>query len=179
MMIINLLPWRKKRRDWLKKQFIWCLVFVFATALLGVVSLEYYVKQLVAHQMWRNDQLEKEITSLEKQTMEMKTLGVRRETLVLRIMKLQHLKTTGYTLVRFLSELSKIIPNGVYINHMERHNNKISLFGHADSSSHLSQLMRNITDNPSTKEPGIPEIKKTIGTTGSSENEFNLRFFLT
>ncbi len=104
--------------------------------------LYYYANQLVEGQTVRNDRLKAEITKLDSQIKEIALIRNLRQALIARMNIVQNLQVTKTLEVRLLDEIIKIIPDGVYLNKMERVDNKITLYGYADSNSNVSTLMR-------------------------------------
>ncbi|MCP0914486.1 MULTISPECIES: PilN domain-containing protein [Legionella] len=177
---INLLPWRELKREREKKEFG---IFVFiglTSAVLIIFLINFYAKQLVEQQSRRNEILQTEITRLEKQIKEIADIKKLRQALIARMRIVQNLQGTRSLTVRLFDELIKIMPDGVFLTHVERSGDKVTLLGYAESNTNISQLMRNIENNQWIQNPELTEIKKTKEETPSSnvENEFKLSFIL-
>ena len=175
---INLLPWREQHREQEKKLFTSMLGGGIVVACLAVFLLNYYVSHLVNQQLERNQILQNEITELDKQLQEIKSLKTVRAGLISRMSIVQNLQSTRTLMVHLFDELIKVMPPGIYITKMERKNDVITIHGYADSNMSISQLMRNIDENPWIQNPQLTEIKNIEDKKQNEDNEFLLSFVL-
>jgi len=175
---INLLPWREKKREQEKKQFTLYLFVGMAMAVLIVFLINYYANSLVERQTQQNQRLKNEITQLEKQIKEISQIKKLRQALIARMTIVQNLLATRTLTVRLFDEIIKIMPDGVYLNHVERVGDKITLIGYAESNTNISHLMRNIEGSDWIHNPELTEIKKTKQAQRPDRNEFKLSFIL-
>lgn len=175
---INLLPWREKKREQEKKQFTISLLIGLIMAVVVVFLIDYYAKSLVDAQTQRNQRLKDEITQLEKQIKEISEIKKLRQALIARMTIVQNLQATRALTVRLFDEIIKIMPDGVYLNHVERVGDKVTLLGYAESNTNISLLMRHIESNAWIQNPVLTEIKKSVEAKKLDENEFKLSFIL-
>jgi len=77
------------------------------------------------------------------------------------------------------------LPDGIYLQEIERVGDKVTLLGFANSNSNISLLMRNIYGSSWLENPQLIEIKKIdnkkqseIHSTNHEENNFKLSFNL-
>jgi type IV pilus assembly protein PilN len=178
MTTINLLPWREKKREQEKKIYITYLMAGVGFALITFFVIYYYATSLVDIQMTRNQRLKDEITKFEEQIQEISTIRELRKALIARMVIIQNLQETRTLTVRLFDQIVKILPDGVYLNHVERVGNKVTLLGYSESNTNISSLMRNINSNKWIAEPELTEIKKTDETKGYDSNTFKLSFIL-
>ena len=175
---INLLPWREKKREQETRRFT---IFLFVGLIVGVVVvflMDYYANYIVDEQMQRNQQLKNEITQLEKKIKDISEIKKLRQALVARMNIVQDLQATRTLTVRLLDEIIKIMPDGVYLNQIERLGDKITLLGYAESNTNISRLMRDIQASVWIQDPELTEIKKATEAKQSDENTFKLSFVL-
>ena len=178
MTAINVLAWRKAKRYQTKKRFMCCAVLASLFALAAVFSLRYYANHLLAYQIWRNDQLSSEIVQLEALAAEVNALNALQKMLLDKLSTVNHIHFVSHSLLRFFNELHHIVPEGVFLILLTRHQHKMHLSGHAESSHHLSQLMLHLSNHPCTLNPGIPEMRKAVSNQDDSDNVFNVDFSL-
>lgn len=175
---INLLPWREKKREQEKKQFTIFLFIGLVMAVVVVFCIDYYAKSIVEAQTRRNQRLKNEITQLEKQIKEISEIKKLRQALIARMTIVQNLQATRALTVRLFDEIIKIMPDGVYLNHVERMGDKVTLLGYAESNTNISLLMRNIESSAWIQNPVLTEIKKSSEAKNLGENAFKLSFVL-
>ena len=172
------MPWREQRREQEKKQFTLYLVGGVVVAVIIVFIINYYALCLVDEQTQRNQRLKNEIVQLEKQIKEISQIKKLRQALIARMTIVQNLLATRTLTVRLFDEIIQIMPDGVYLNHVERVGDKITLLGYAESNTNISNLMRNIERSAWIQNPTLTEIKKTTEKKQVDENQFNLSFVL-
>ena len=101
-----------------------------------------------------------------------------RQELIARMSIVKNLLATRTLTVRLFDEVINIMPDGVYLNHVDRIGDKITLLGYAESNTSISRLMRNIEGSAWIQDPELTEIKKTTEVKQLDQNEFNLSFIL-
>lgn len=175
---INLLPWREQKREQEKKMFTsMLLASVFATILI-LLLVNYYASNLVSNQSARNQILQDEISLLNKQIKEIKTLKQTREALISRMSVVRNLQSTRTLMVHLFDELIKVLPSGIYVTKLERQNDIVTLTGYSESNTNVSLLMTNIEINDWIQSPVLTEIKKMEEQNQPADNEFKLSFVL-
>jgi type IV pilus assembly protein PilN len=173
-----LLPWRELRREQEKKRFTTYLAFTIALSVVMVFLVNYYVTAKVEEQTALNNRLEAEITEYKKQIVEIKELKTLRKGLIARMEIIQNLQATRILTVRLFDELITILPDGVYVNRMERVGDRITISGYTESNSNISRLMKNIELSQWIQLPQLTEIKKSKEGSEDSPSEFKLSFIL-
>ncbi len=162
MIRINLLPHREERRRVRRQQFFALLGFV--TVAVGLVVFVVYsiISSYIASQEARNDFLKREIAVLDKQIDQIKKLKEQSEALLDRKRVVESLQRDRAEAVRLLSELTKQMPEGVYLRTLKQEGQRISLAGYAQSNARVSTLMRNIEASPWLEKPELLEIKAAL-----------------
>lgn len=178
MVQINLLPWREQKREQEKKEFTTYIMLGVAIAAFIVFIFNYYAMSVLDAQKQRNELLNKEITKLDAQIKEIKSLKQLRADLIARMTIVQDLQSTRSLTVRLFDELIDITPDGVLFTKVERLGTRVSIYGYADSNTQVSSLMRNIEADKWFKDPELTEIKKTDDKTDADKNTFKLSFEL-
>jgi type IV pilus assembly protein PilN len=141
---INLLPWREELKRQRRIEFFTTLA-VFAVLTLatwGYVHLHF--TQMIKNQMERNQYLEKEIATLDKQIKQIDDLEKQKDRMLARMDIIQQLQRSRPMVVRLFEQVVKILPEGVYLNSLSHSRDTLSMQGKAQSNSRVSALMRNI-----------------------------------
>lgn len=175
---INLLPWREKKREQEKKTFTTVLLSSVVISALIVFLVNYYADSLVSNQLGRNKILENEITVLDDQIKEIKSLKTVRAGLISRMAIVQNLQSTRTLMVHLFDELITVIPSGIFLTKVERKNDVVTLWGYAESNTNVSDLMENIEKSDYMQNPVLIEIKNMEDKKQSADNQFNLSFVL-
>jgi type IV pilus assembly protein PilN len=167
---INLLPWREQERKIRRREFgIAAGAAVFA----GVVFMG---GGMLLYQGWidaqnaKNELLKKEIVKLDAQIADIQDLEARKQRLVARMEIIERLQRKRPEIVHLFDELTRTVPEGVYLTNIKENANKLELRGVAQSSTRVSTFMRNIDasvwmDNPQLL---VVEAAKDSPTGGSS-----------
>ena len=183
MTAINLLPWRALQRDRLEKQVTVYVILGLVMSLIVVSSIDLYVIHLTHVQTRWNVRLQREIVLTDQKMKEISEITALRDLLVARMAIVKNLQASRSLTIHLLDNFVKIIPDSVYLDQIERVNDKITVIGHAESNTPISQLMRNMDASPWVEDPLLTDIKKTqtaqsIEDKSTGGNAFRLRFSL-
>ena len=176
---INLLPWREDLRKKKQKDFINAVVLVALIGILSVVLTHSYIEQLKIYQNQRNQLLQNEITLLDKKIVEIKDIEAKKKQLQTKIKLIEQLQESRHEAVHLLDEISKIIPEGIFLTKLTQSGHELTFEGKSESNAQISAFMRAIEASLWLQKPTLLVIKlpdKTsnnkIGT--ESLSDFNL-----
>ena len=173
---INLLPWRTELRQKRKKEFLVALAGTLIVGA-GVVYLsKLTVQGWTGAQQARNQILQGEIASLEKQIEEITGLETQRERLLARMQVITQLQRSRPEVVHLFDELVNAMPEGVNLLEVTQTVGRVELRGSAQSSTRVSALMRNIDESEWLKDPGLDIVESV--TAGIDRNS-NFKVFAT
>ena len=174
MRTINLLPWREELRQTQKKEYLVALgVSVLAGALVWL-SIHSYYGMIIDHQNSRNNLLNRHIAELDKKIVEIKQLEKEREKLIARMTAVEELQTSRHLAVRLFDEVSRTLPDGVYLTELEQNNDTATIKGVAQSNARVSNFMRNLESSEWLEQPRLNIIETTIEK-GKRTSEFTLQ----
>ena len=143
---INLVPWREKRREQRKRDFIMFLG-AGAVATLLVMGLWHLINQsMIDNQIDRNNLLRKEIQVVDAKLAEIKRLDETKQRLLARMELIQSLQESRPKAVRLMDDIVMMMPEGVVLSSIKQSGNNISIEGNAQSNAQISALMRNIEE---------------------------------
>jgi type IV pilus assembly protein PilN len=80
--------------------------------------------------------------------------------LMISMKMVQTLQSTRELTAHLFDEMSRVMPGGVYLTHIQRIENQITLRGFAQTITQVSELMRNMEKNDWIKNPQLNEIKR-------------------
>lgn len=159
MIRINLLPHREEKRKARRQQFYALIGMVSVLAGLIVFLGHTVIVGYITSQEAKNEFLKKEIAVLDKQLDQIKRLKEQTQALLVRKQIIESLQRDRAEAVRLLTEMTRQMPEGVYIRSLKQDGVKISLNGYAQSNARVSTLMRNIEASPWLEKPQLIEIK--------------------
>ena len=141
MMRINLLPHREEKRKARRHQF-WALSGM-VTVLAGLIWFLGYtiINGRITAQMERNDFLSAEISSLDKEIAEIKKLKQQTDAFLARKRVIEALQANRTETIHLFNELSKRMPDGVYLKALKQTGPKLALTGMAQSNARIPALM--------------------------------------
>lgn len=155
---INLLPWREELRQEKKKEF---LVQLLGFCMLVALCCFVWVQAMdtsIESQQYRNSVLDKEISLLKKQVAEIKELKKQRKELEARMKVIQDLEGKRSIIVRYFDELTRSIPDGVYLISLKRAGSVISIEGVSESNQRIASLMRNLNQSDWFSNPNLRSV---------------------
>ena len=173
---INLLPWREADRKKRQRDFMVATAgaFVSAIAVLGLTIFAY--SQMIDAQNARNQRLETEIVVLEKSIAEIDGLERQKERLLARMEIIEQLQRSRPEIVHLFDEMTRQLPEGVYLTGMRQNGTAVELMGIAQSSTRVSALMRQIDGSDWLADPGVIKVETTeTGPARQAEFVVNLK----
>jgi type IV pilus assembly protein PilN len=156
---INLLPWRDEERKERKLKFLVALggaaVAAFLTAFVGFLLMD----SMVSAQEARNNRLNKEIEELDKQIEKINSLEADKARFIARMEVIEKLQRSRPEIVHVFDEITKQLPDGVYLTAITQNGNRLKFSGVAQSSTRVSAFMRNIDASTYLKEPDLEVVE--------------------
>ncbi|MDH4071630.1 MAG: PilN domain-containing protein [Gammaproteobacteria bacterium] len=158
---INLLPWREAERKKRQQDFMISLTaaVIVAGAFVGLTLFAFV--QMIENQQSRNVRLETEIAELEKSISEIDGLERQKERLLARMEIIEQLQRSRPEIVHLFDELTRQIPEGVYLNGMTQQGRNVELKGVAQSSTRVSALMRQTDASEWLSDPNVTRVETT------------------
>lgn len=158
---INLLPWREEERKKRQKDFMVALAgsVIAAIVVFGLTLMAF--NQMIDNQVGRNQRLEAEIAELEKSITEIDNLERQKERLLARMEIIEQLQRSRPEIVHLFDEITRQLPEGVYLNGMRQTGSNVELRGVAQSSTRVSALMRQADESPWLTDPSVTKVETT------------------
>lgn len=168
---INLLPWREAERKRRQRDFLIAVGAAFVAGVVVVGLTGFIYSQRIDHQMQRNDRLETEIVELEKSIEEIDGLERQKERLLARMEIIERLQGSRPEIVHLFDELSRQLPEGVYLTGLKQTGAEVELSGIAQSSTRVSALMRRIDSSEWLEDPVLVRVE-TVENGPGRQSEF-------
>ncbi|MEQ9563564.1 MAG: PilN domain-containing protein [Woeseiaceae bacterium] len=158
---INLLPWREEDRKRRQREFLVAMggSFVAAIAVLGLLMFAF--SQMIDDQRNRNARLTTEIAELDKSIKEIDGLERQKERLLARMEIIEQLQRSRPEVVHLFDEMTRQLPEGVYLTGMKQTGSQVELKGIAQSSTRVSALMRQIDSSDWFTDPDVQRVETT------------------
>lgn len=177
MMQINLLPWRERRREAMRRAFVMQIVLATVAAIFVVMAAHKLLTQRLARQEVINRTLEQHIADLNTRVAEVGQLRERQVAVRDRMRVIADLQKERAAVVRVFDELARSLPNEVYFLTLERAGDVILIEGVSESYAGITQLMRRLEDSEEFDNADLNDIATEASETvdESSLFIFNLR----
>ena len=173
MIRVNLLPHRQIKRAARQREFGMLSMFT-AIAAAALVFLGYtYIDARVQAQAARNARLDTAIASLDKEIEDIKDLKDQINIMLERKQVVENLQTNRSQSVVVLDEISRQLPEGVFLKSIKQQGNAITLEGVADTNSRVATLVRNFSTSNWMESPNLVEIRSESGAK-TKQNIFSL-----
>lgn len=182
MINLNLLPWREAFFKDRLKVFILCLGGGTVIMMGFMVMVHFLVHIKIREQHLLNSYLKQEITLSNKHIQTIKQQREKEEATRKHMNIIQMLQSNRSQVVHMFDELGSLLPDGVYFTGVKRVGKTLSIYGRAESTRQISDLMRKMETSAWLAHPMLKEIKKVSSkdsllseNTGKhSENKFTL-----
>lgn len=161
---INLLPWREAERQQRQRDFMVAMAgsFVAGIVVVGLVIFAY--NGMIDDQFARNARLTAEIAELDKSITEIDGLERQKERLLARMEIIEQLQKSRPEIVHLFDEVTRKMPEGVYLTAMKQSGANVEITGVAQSSTRVSALMRQIDSSDWLTDPGVTRVEtKELG----------------
>ena len=156
---INLLPWRQERRAEQQKQLLSITGLSVVLVLLVIVATHLEISRQVGSQLKRNTYIKAEITKVEKQLTEIRSLGKDKHQLLDRMKIIQQLQQNRPEVVHLFDEIARQIPEGVFLISLSQKGKQLTIQGMAQSNARVSDFMRNISASEWMSDPKLDVIE--------------------
>lgn len=177
MMRINLLPHRQIKRAERQREF-GLMALMAAGGACAVIFLGWqFLGAQKDSQLERNGRLEKAIASLDKEIADIKDLKDQINNVLERKQIVENLQTNRSQSVVILDELTRQLPEGMYLKTIKQMGNLITLEGVADTNARVATLVRNLGVSNWLESPNLVEIKSIV-VNNVKQNEFVLNVSL-
>lgn len=156
---INLLDWRKARREKRKQEFAAGMGLGLALGA-AVVGLAYMnMSGAYDNQVARNDYLRQQIKEMDQKITEIKELERVRNNLLARMRVIEELQASRSAMVHFFDEIVNTLPDGVNLSGVKQQGALVTIDGIAESNGRISTYMKNLDASPWFENPRLVVIK--------------------
>lgn len=145
MIRVNLLPHRQARREARQREFGLMAAFTALAAAVIIFLGWTYINSETDTQIERNGRLDKAIVGLDKEIADIKNLKDQISTVLERKQVVENLQTNRSQAVVLLDELSRQLPEGMYLKSIKQVGNVITIDGVADTNARVATLVRNLS----------------------------------
>ena len=158
---INLLPWREEERKQRQRDFGLAMggAVLAGIAVIMLTMLAY--SQMISAQERRNARLTDEINELQRSIEEIDGLERQKERLLARMEIIDQLQKSRPEIVHLFDELTRQLPEGVYLTGVKQSGSRIEVRGVAQSSTRVSALMRQIDASEWLADPEVERVETT------------------
>ena len=170
MPAINLLPWREAERKKRQRDFGVAMGGAVIAGIAVIMVSMLVFSQMISSQESRNARLTSEIALLEKDIQEIDGLERQKERLLARMEIIEQLQKSRPEIVHLFDELTRQLPEGVYLTGMKQTGSRVEIRGVAQSSTRVSALMRQIDASEWLSDPEVERVEtKQSGSSRQSE----------
>ncbi|WP_028449675.1 MULTISPECIES: PilN domain-containing protein [Chitinibacter] len=176
MIRINLLPHREEKRLARQRRYVALLGFSFVAACSIVLAGYLLLATKIEAQNERNQFLTAENAKLDKEIAEIEKLKSEKQALLDRKQIVERLQSNRTETVHIMDQLTRQVPEGVYLKDVKQVGEQLTLNGLAQSNARVSTLMRNVNDSPVFEQPLLIETKAaSVGNQRLSEFTLNIK----
>lgn len=143
MIRVNLLPHRRLRREARQRQFGLMAAFTAAVAVAVIFMAYTVINAKIESQSERNNRLTLAIAKLDKEIADIKDLKSQISVMLERKQVVENLQTNRSQAVIVLDEISRQLPDGMFLKSIKQVGDVITLEGVADTNARVATLVRN------------------------------------
>ena len=165
---INLLPWREAQRKERKLKFMGFLGGAVLCAFVATGGVYVIYNGMIDAQDARNELLKQQIKVLDRQIEEINNLEQTKRQFIARMQIIEKLQRSRPEIVHLFDQIVRTLPDGVYLTSVTETGDHLKFSGVAQSSTRVSNFMRNIDASQWMKNPTLEVIQSAPGAFGSS-----------
>ena len=165
---INLLPWREVERKERKQMFLVALVAAALSAGVATFAVHLTYSALIDDQRARNALLQTQIQRLDRQIGKINTLRKTENRFIARMQVIEQLQRSRPQIVHVFDQIVRTVPEGLYLTEVAEKGVHIQFKGVAQSSTRVSDFMRNIDGSHWLSNAQLQVIKAGHGVPGST-----------
>jgi type IV pilus assembly protein PilN len=169
---INLLPWREELRKEKTRQFATVTVLSLVLTSAVIFMVHVIINSQIEHQIFRNQILQNEITTLDSALKQIAELEETKAQLLARMDVIQSLQQRRPQIVHLFDDFVRTVPEGIYLTLIQQEAKQLTIQGVAESNGRVSAYMRNIDASAWMATPKLKVIQTKKGTLRS--NDFTL-----
>lgn len=173
MIRINLLPHRQIKRAARQREFGLMAVFSAISAVVIIFLGLTYINSRTDVQAGRNARLDAAIVQLDKEIADIKDLKDQISAVLERKQVVENLQSNRSQAVVVLDELSRQLPEGMYLKSIKQQGKLITIEGVADTQARVATLVRNLSTSKWMELPNLVEIK-SVTVNSLKQNAFTL-----
>lgn len=158
---INLLPWREEERKKRQRDFLIATGGAFVAAIVAVGLTMFVFSQRIDGQQQRNARLQAEIAELDKAIAEIDGLEAQKARLLARMEIIEQLQRSRPEIVHLFDEITRRLPEGVYLTSIKQNGALVEITGVAQSSTRVSALMRQMDRSDWMTDPNVVKVETT------------------
>lgn len=162
MIRVNLLPHRQLRREARQREFNLMAGFSAIAAVVIVFMGLTFINTQADAQLARNGRLDAAIVKLDKEISDIKDLKDQISIMLERKQVVENLQTNRSQAVVVLDELSRQLPEGMYLKSIKQKDSVIVIEGVADTNARVATLVRNLSASSWMESPSLVEIKSIM-----------------
>jgi len=158
---INLLPWREEERKKRQRDFLIAMGGAFVAGIVVVGLTMFVYSGMIDDQQARNERLQAEIAELDKSIKEIDGLEAQKVRLLARMEIIEQLQSSRPVIVHLFDEITRLLPEGVYLTGLSQTGSNVEVTGVAQSSTRVSALMRQIDGSEWLTDPDLVKVEST------------------
>ena len=162
MIRVNLLPHRQIRREARQREFGLMAAFAAIAASVIIFMGLTFINSQADAQVARNGRLDAAIVKLDKEIADIKDLKDQISIMLERKQVVENLQTNRSQAVIVFDEISRQLPEGMYLKSIKQNGNLIVIEGMADTNARVATLVRNLSASNWMESPNLVEIKSIM-----------------
>ncbi|MCL9775579.1 PilN domain-containing protein [Vibrio methylphosphonaticus] len=141
MEMVNLLPWREKKRHQHRQRFVVALIVAVAIAAAAVQAAMWYVSMQIETQQTRQRYLQQKVSDYQKDIASLAKVTQSHTALEQRLGYVETLQIQRNKTTLVMNALPTLVPNGVYVDKVRMEGTSFKLSGISSSTAKLAQML--------------------------------------
>lgn len=176
MEMVNLLPWREKRRHQHRQRFVVVLIAAVVIAAATVQTAMWYVSMQIDQQQARQRYLQQKVTEYQKDIASLLKVTQSHAALEQRLGYVETLQIQRNKTTLVMNALPTLVPSGVYVDKVRMEGTSFKLSGISSSTAKLAQMLERFEKSGLLQNVDMHSIVHGNQRFGQSYQSFNISF---
>ncbi|MGF1779122.1 PilN domain-containing protein [Vibrio nomapromontoriensis] len=174
--MVNLLPWREKRRHQHRQRFVVVLIAAVVIAAATVQTAMWFVSMQIEEQQARQRYLQQKVTGYQKDIASLVKVTQFHAALEQRLGYVEMLQIQRNKTTLVMNALPTLVPSGVYVDKVRMEGTNFKLSGISSSTAKLAQMLERFETSALLQNVDMHSIVHGNQRFGQSYQSFNISF---
>ena len=156
---INLLPWRLQAYEQKKRQLVWTILAAITVGFVATMLVHFFLQLVIAHYENKYELQQQQLISFNQRLKDIAQIQQQQRNYIRQIKQLKAWQAQKNWFPQFMNDMTKYLPDGIYLVQLKREDNSISFNGKAENNAEITHFMQIINRMNTLQSPSLKQIQ--------------------